>query len=122
MNPGELLERKHKKFGSYAPLTTFGHAYSLLIEELAEQGVDIQPDTLEFLTYIKDRMKQKKGHTTEIDLRSPCFYYDGVPLIAEYSLSKGLDAKRCSKLMREIIGGEEQIYQEENIERWFKRS
>lgn len=82
--------------------TLLGHSYSIILEEMAEQGLDGAPNPGEFLEYIKRNCKGEKAE--EITLETPSYYPDYAGPIFYYMREKGLCLESCSHIMFEILG------------------
>ncbi|MEK6905988.1 MAG: hypothetical protein AABW81_00010 [Nanoarchaeota archaeon] len=107
--------------------TPLGHAYSIILEELAKEGIDTTPDLSSFLKSIKQELISR-GYLYEskyTDLTSPSYYGRETNGIMKYMLKKGLSHVSCEKIMRRILGPGCGVtyapeYRAENIKRFFK--
>ncbi len=86
--------------------TPLGHAYSIILEELSQEGLNVTPDSSSFLETIKKELI-KDGSAYEakyINLNSPSFYGRETTGIVKYMVKKGLSYNSCEKIMRKILG------------------
>ena len=87
--------------------TPLGHAYSMILEELANERLDSTPKPEEFLEHIKSSLKHRgwpleSRHTT---LETPSYSSSNTLPIYTYMKKVGLSQEAQSRVMKEIIGG-----------------
>ncbi|MBI2663482.1 hypothetical protein HYX15_03050 [Candidatus Woesearchaeota archaeon] len=110
----EELFRKRLKVKIQDPLgfkTTLGHSYSLVLESLAQEGLDDTPNPEEFIEYVAYYVKNRYGYSEsrEVERRRflmPTYYPHIARAIWRYVEGKGLSEKRSSQIMREVLGRE----------------
>ena len=110
MSKKELWDRKvgRNKLNPVGIETSLGHAYSIILEELTEQGKDCQPNPDEFLDFIRNNLRNSgngyKAH--EVEMLAPCWDPDHTTPIVLYMKEKGLNSSSCTKIMKDIVGPE----------------
>jgi hypothetical protein len=110
-DPKELYDRRVGRVGrscTEGKETPLGHAFSIIIEELAEQGIECEINPNEFLDSIKKYLKSRGlRHITDdrfVNMASPCLYREHTNPIVLYMKEKGLSLSSCKKIMYEILG------------------
>lgn len=100
--------------------TPLGHTYSIILETLAREGINVEPTPQEFLDYIKSNGGMVEP--SPIDLRSfnhPTHLGREAESALKYMREKGLSAESCERLMFDITG---KNYSAKEIERKYPMS
>ena len=123
MSEREIWERK-LRINRNNPVgieTSLGHAYSIILEELAEQGLDSSPNLEGFLNHIKDHLRENgEGYeATQIKVTTPSFYPNYTNSMITFMGKKGLNSLSCEKIMKDIVGPNFNRYSKEMIEKIF---
>ena len=84
--------------------TPLGHAYSMILEELANERLDSTPKPEEFLEHVKDSLiKRGNAHESRTTtFETPCYSSAYTYPIKTYMEMKGLSQK--ARIMKEILG------------------
>ena len=85
--------------------TPLGHSYSLVLEAIAEQGLDATPKPNEFLDFIRERLTRSgREEATFVSMMSPSYFNIEARAIDEYMEQKSLRQEHRDRVMREILG------------------
>jgi hypothetical protein len=99
--------------------TPLGHAYSVILEELAVQGLDATPKPDTFIDFMKVElmsrgMSHKVGEVNMLE-KSWCPIYSDA--ILSYMRTCELSPSSCAKMMAEIVGPDVSRYSEVHLKR-----
>ena len=99
--------------------TPLGHTYSIILEALAREGIDVEPNPQEFLNYITGSAKRDGDYFTNISLTTPTFYPRHIKSVLWFMRENGLSAESCEILMFDIVGNVDGGFEESLIERYY---
>jgi len=97
---------------SWGSHTTLGHAYSIILERLAQKGLDATPEPRRFLRVIDEHLEarsdsykmEKALGLSDLSLNSKTYYPEFTRPITAYMKEKGLNDQDWKEIMLEILG------------------
>lgn len=117
-----LWEKKigRKRLNPLGIETPLGHAYSIILEEIARQGFSWNPNPNEFLDFIKKYLIERgKSHKVDcVNLMEPSWSPEHTIPMVLYMRRKGLPSSISAKIMADIVGPNIYEYSEKVLEQY----